>query len=265
MTLEKAKVFKEEFLRTNSSKKPNVLNLTASGTNFSCFGGTGSVTLNVTGGVQGYSYLWSDGPTTAFRTGVPAGNYQVTVTDANGCTDVASASVTGPMSGININLTKTNITCSNLNNGAISVSVSGGNAPLTYAWSDGSTLQNRTLLSSGNYTLTVSDNNGCTSTASTEILRPSPLLVSIAGSHPTCPIVSDAPLNQDGSVSISVSGGTPSYTYAWSNGATTQNLSGLSGGTFSVTVTDTNGCQDIKSTTLIPVGSLPNPPSAIIK
>ncbi len=246
-------------------EEPNVLNLTASGTNFSCFGGTGSVTLNVTGGVQGYSYLWSDGPTTAFRTGVPAGNYQVTVTDANGCTDVASASVTGPMSGININLTKTNITCSNLNNGAISVSVSGGNAPLTYAWSDGSTLQNRTLLSSGNYTLTVSDNNGCTSTASTEILRPSPLLVSIAGSHPTCPIVSDAPLNQDGSVSISVSGGTPSYTYAWSNGATTQNLSGLSGGTFSVTVTDTNGCQDIKSTTLIPVGSLPNPPSAIIK
>nr|HMU06010.1 hypothetical protein [Saprospiraceae bacterium] len=68
-----------------------------------------------------------------------------------------------------------------------------------------------------------------------------------------------------GSVSITVSGGTQSYPYAWSNGATTQNISGLSGGPFSMTVTDTNGCQDIKSTTLIPVGTLPNPPSAIIK
>ncbi len=245
--------------------EPNILDVTATASDYSCFGGTGTVTLNVTGGIQGYSYLWLDGTTTAFKTGVAAGNYQVTVTDANGCTDVTSASVLGPISGISIDITKTDISCSDLNNGTIDLSVSGGNGSLMYKWSDGAVSKNRTAMPSGKYTVTVTDNTGCTSTNSIEILRPSALLVGIAASHPTCPNTSQGPLNQDGTINITVAGGTPNYTFIWNNGATTQNLIGLSGGTYTVTVTDNMGCQDVKSTSLAPIGTLPNTPSAIIK
>ncbi len=208
--------------------------------NVSCTGGgNGAIDLTVNGGTQPYSYQWSTGANTQDIGSLAAGTYNVTITDANGCTTSASGSVTQPSSSLSTSINSSqNVLCHGGNNAAISINVGGGTTPYSFSWSNGATTQNISGLQAGTYMVTVTDANGCVSTANQTITQPSAALSSSVGSTQN---VSCFGLS-NGSINVSVNGGTTPYSYSWSNGATTQNLSGIAAGNYSVTITDANGC-----------------------
>lgn len=150
--------------------------LTDNVTNVSCNGGTdGTINISPTGGQAPYTYLWSTiGATTPFVSGITAGNYTVTVTDANGCTNMLNSTVTEP-TPIFINFTTvTNASCFGANDGFINTVPNGGTPPYYYNWSTGATTQNINGLDSGTYNLTVTDANGCTAFDMATINEPLP-------------------------------------------------------------------------------------------
>jgi hypothetical protein len=132
-------------------------------TNANCFGdASGSIAITAAGGTAPYTYIWSDGQTTATATGLVAAAYNVTVTDANGCSLVSGGAIGQPLA---ITLTATSVSdTSSAGIGTASVTAGGGTAPYTYAWSDGQTTDIATGLMMGTYTVTVTDVNGCTET-----------------------------------------------------------------------------------------------------
>ena len=176
----------------------------------------------------------------------------VTVTDAGGCTGTTSATVTQPASALNATASATNVACNGGATGAITLTPSGGTSPYTYDWGGGITTQNRTALAAGNYSVTVTDAKGCTQTISQTITQPSALALSVSKTDVSCTG------GTDGAITLTVTGGTTAYSYNWGGGITTQNRSGLSAGTYSVTVTDANGCTASVSTTLVALKSVPS-------
>ncbi|MBA4318308.1 MAG: hypothetical protein C0412_07900, partial [Flavobacterium sp.] len=156
--------------------EPSAIIATASAqTNIACNGGaTGSATVSATGGTPGYTYLWSNGATTATVTGIAAGTYTVTVTDANGCTATRNFTITQPSAISTATGSQTNVSCNGGTNGSASVSPSGGTAGYTYSWSpSGGTAATATGLAAGSYTVTVTDANGCTATRNFTLTQPS--------------------------------------------------------------------------------------------
>ena len=202
---------------------------------------TASVDLNVSGGTPNYTYFWSNGGTTQDITGLYSGVNDVTVTDANGCTASAKSIFVDSINPINFTVDSTrDVSCNGANDGAIFVSVFGGVGNYSYNWSNGATTQNLNGLSGANYSLTVTDSNNC-------VLLSGPILIN----EPTVLVLTldslqsvDCNGNGNGAVFTTVSGGTTAYTYNWSNAATTEDITGLNGGTFMLTVTDANGCTD---------------------
>lgn len=200
---------------------------------------TGTITISVTGGTAPYTYEWSNGDSTQNLTNVPAGQYCVTVTDANGCTSDQTCFTIEEPDSIQIQPNITQPRCNGEDDGAISVTVTGGTAPYHFVWDNGDTTDNRTGLSAGDYSLTVTDANGCSAEETFTVDEPDTLTVTVSDtSHVTCNGAND------GSITVSVAGGTAPYTYEWSNGDSSQNLTGLPPGDYSVTVTDVNGCSD---------------------
>ncbi|MBK9462977.1 MAG: SprB repeat-containing protein [Sphingobacteriales bacterium] len=226
--------------------------VTATLTQVLCNGGNnGSIDASVTGGTSPYTYLWSNGSTTEDIGGLTAGNYGVTVTDANGCNITDTYLITEP-SAVAITVdSSTPTTCNGAPTGSISISVSGGTPGYTYLWSNGSTTEDVSGLSAGNYVVTVTDANGCTSTVGATVSSPSSLGVTATLTQVLCNG------GNNGSIDASVTGGTSPYTYLWSNGSTTEDIGGLTAGNYVVTVTDLNGC-NITDTYLI------TEPSAVI-
>ena len=202
-----------------------------------CFGeSTGSVDASVSGGTAPYTYSWSNGSTNQDLSGLAAGTYTLTVTDANGCTTTTQALVGQPVAALVASNDKVDVKCFGESTGSVDASVSGGTAPYTYSWSNGSTNQDLSGLAAGTYTLTVTDANGCKTTTQAVVGQPTALSAGATKVDAKC-------FNgTDGSVDLSVSGGTSPYTYLWSNNATTQDLSGVAAGVYNVTVTDANGC-----------------------
>ena len=213
-------------------------------TNILCFGNsTGAIDLTVTGGTSPYTYLWSNAATTQDLTGLAAGTYSVTITDANSCTHTISTTITQPTAALARSLTQTNVLCFGNSTGAIDLTVTGGTSPYTYAWSNAATTQDLTGLAAGTYSVTITDANSCTQTISTTITQPTAALArSLTQTNVLCFG------NSTGAIDLTVSGGTSPYTYAWSNAATTQDLTGLAAGTYSVTITDANSCTHTIST-----------------
>ncbi|MAX82426.1 MAG: hypothetical protein CL843_19890, partial [Crocinitomicaceae bacterium] len=202
----------------------------------------GGVTSAAVGGTTPYTYIWSNGATTASITGVAAGTYSVTITDFNGCYDSASAVVTEPAVLVAASQVDSNVTCNGLLNGGATASATGGTMPYTYAWSNSATTASITGVAAGTYTVTVTDANGCTSTSSSTVTEPTVLVAaSQVDSTITCNGLSD------GGATASATGGTMPYTYAWSNSATTASITGVAAGTYTVTVTDANGCTSTSS------------------
>jgi hypothetical protein len=212
--------------------------------NISCNGfADGGASASATGGTAPYTYAWSNSATTASITGVIAGSYSVTVSDANGCTSTSSATVTEPTILVSASVVDSNITCNGLSDGGATASSTGGTMPYTYAWSNAATTASITGVMAGTYSVTTTDANGCTSTSSVTVVEPTILVsTSVVDSNITCNGLSD------GGATASSTGGTMPYTYAWSNSATTVSINGVIAGTYSVTITDANGCTDSAST-----------------
>jgi PKD repeat protein len=216
-------------------------------TNVGCSGGnTGSIAVTPAGGTSGYTYVWSTTPTqtTATATALATGTYTVTVKDAHSCSTTLSAIVSTSGSSLVLSTTPGNATCGS-SNGTAAVNVTTGTGTYTYHWSNNGTTASISGLAAGTYTVTVSSSGGCSATASVQISSTGGPALTPSATSTTCG-------QSNGTASVSASGGTPGYTYLWSNSATTPSLSNLSSGTYTVTVKDANGCASISSVTVSP-------------
>ncbi len=196
-----------------------------------------SLTASANGGTPGYTYAWGGGQLTQTITGVGVGSYDVTVTDANGCTASDTGSITLTIANPTFNQPViTNVTCNGAADGSITVSVSQATPPINYDWSgltqDSSTVTN---LGPGTYTVTATDANGCSATATYDITEPTAIILG----NPT---ITDATCTVGGTISVTATGGTGTLTYSWSNQQTGSSIDSLSAGTYVLTVTDANGC-----------------------
>lgn len=228
-------------------------NYTKSSNNAICGNNAGNaaVAISTPAGTPPYTYSWSNGvvtsPTTATTHGVGGlapGKYFVTVTDSRGCQKVDSV-IIGGSPAVTISLSKVNATCGNPN-GSISTTVSTGTSPYSYAWNDGFNTPNRVGLFAGIYSVTVTDNLNCTAVASTTILVNSNPALTLNKVDATCG-------NNNGIITSSVLNGKPPITYVWSNGATSNFISNLAPNTYSLTITDSFGCQKTQSITIVGV------------
>jgi gliding motility-associated-like protein len=208
---------------------------------------SGTVTVSITtAGTTPYTYSIDGGnnfqQSNTFS-GVAAGNYSVITLDANQCSDTVA--VTMPQGGANLNVsvTTTNITCFGANDGTATAVSNNGNSLFTYSWSNAQTTSSLTALTPGNYSVTITDNGGCTGSASAVVTQPGPLAVNLGNDVTVC----------QGST-VQLSAGNNYATYDWSSGETTSSVSVTIGGSYSVTVTDTSGCTatDAINVTVIP-------------
>ena len=229
-----------------ADRKPPILSINSSASSVSCSGGSdGSVATSVSGGLPPYTYLWSDGSNSAQRSGLGAGTYAVTVSDAQGQQASTSAVVTEPVA-ITPLLVSTDETLSGNSDGTASTTVSGGTPPYSYNWSNGSNQPSLLGLAPGTYGLTVTDANGCSHSQAFSIgAGPAPLSLQMSSTDIAC---SGTP----GSASVTPSGGTPPYSYDWSTGDTQTSISITLVGMYVVTVTDSQG--QIASDSIFVVG-----------
>jgi len=217
-------------------------------TNVLCNGGnTGFASSTPTGGTAPLTFQWSPtNQTTQIASGLTAGTYTVIVTDVNGCSATATVTITEPPAILSA-VSSGTIACNGGTTNA-TVTASGGTGTLTYSWSTSpvQTTTTATGLTQGNYTVTITDANGCSSTQSVTISQPSAMSVSATSSGSNCGSASV------GVASANAGGGTAPYTYAWSTSPvqTTTTISNLAAGTYSVVVTDANGCSSASSTTI---------------
>ncbi len=241
---------------------PSALALTTnSQTNVSCFGGSnGAASVNsATGGTASYTYNWTpgnpSGDGTTSVTGLTAGTWTCTVTDANGCTATQNFNITAPSALALTTNSQTNVSCFGGSNGTASVNTAtGGTASYTYNWTPGNPIGDGTTsvtgLTTGTWTCTVTDANGCTASQNFNITAPSALaLTTNSQTNVSCFGGSN------GAASVNTAtGGTASYSYNWTPGTPTgdgtTSVSGLSAGTWTCTVTDANGCTATQDFTL---------------
>ena len=213
-------------------------------TNSTCGGSDGSISINIQDAVAPYTVSWSSGQTTENITGIPAGTYTVTVTDANGCQSIETYLVNN-VGSLSISSTSTSASCYGGNDGMIDITPAGGQTPYTFVWDSGPTSEDISGLSAGNYTVTMQDQQGCIISEVITVTQATQIVVNAVN-------VQDEECNTDnGLIDIDVTGGTGSYGYQWSNGPITQDLSGLTAGTYAVDVIDGNGCVANASYTLV--------------
>jgi len=223
--------------------QPAPVTATANPTNATCGKTNGQVTANPAGGNGGFTYTWNTGSGSNSITGLPPSppGYTVTVTDSKGCSKTATANVgntAGPVASVSA---FGNVNCFGGNTGTATASGAGGTGILGYAWNPGFILGASVTGLSANviYTVTVTDANLCTSTSTVTLTQPSSALSASTGS------TSSLCGSKSGSVSVNASGGTPGYTYSWNTNATAQTVTNLAAGSYTVTVTDLNGCSKI--------------------
>ncbi|MEI6681660.1 MAG: T9SS type A sorting domain-containing protein, partial [Bacteroidota bacterium] len=214
----------------------------------SCFGGSdGTATVYPSFGWGSYTYFWNDSQTGATATGLSIGTYTVTVTDYNGCTTTASATVTGPSAALAATAAETRVvTCFGNNDGTATVYPSFGWGSYTYFWNNSQTTAIATNLTAGDYVVTVTDGHGCTTTASATVTGPSAALAATAAETKAVTCFGGS----DGTATVYPSHGWGSYTYFWNNSQTGATATGLSHGTYTVTVTDGHGCTTTTSATV---------------
>ena len=219
----------------------------------SCYGESdGSAAVAAAGGTAPYTYDWLDrggADDEAWQSGLAAGNYTILVTDANGCEEIINVIITQPalLTAEASVPADGHVSCFGGNDGEATVTVTGGTEPYTYEWSNGSSDQTATGLTFGSYQVVVKDANGCMVTSNwVDILQPESAVqvVITATTNPSCEG------NINGSATAEASGGIPPYTYLWSNGQTGATATGLTAGTYLVTATDANGCEETTAVVL---------------
>jgi gliding motility-associated-like protein len=222
------------------------LNATISTVAVLCSGNSnGSVEANVTGGVSPYTYQWSGGlPAVDSIGNLAAGSYSVTISDAAGCQTTATGTIGSP-AALTVATTPTNVSCGGATDGSAIATPTGGQAPFSYLWNTTppQNSSNAVLLPAGNYTVTVTDFNGCSATATAVVQPTTTVIVNTLN-------VDNVNCNgaNDGAIDMDVTGGQSPYTYTWTNSLpATQDQTGLAPGTYTVTITDAVGCFDTRT------------------
>ena len=208
------------------------------GDNVSCNGAQdGQADLAFSGGCGPYSLQWSNGGTSNTITGLGAGIYTVTVTDNQGNTAVDSVEITEP-APLQALISGDTLLCSSDSTGGLNLAVTGGNAcsPYQFLWSNGAVTQNLSNIGSGLYAVTVTDASGCTALADQEILSAPAPVVTLGSDTVIC---TGIPLTLDAGAGFA--------SYSWSNGGQTQSVSVSAPGTYTVTVTNSVGCEGVDS------------------
>ena len=226
--------------------EPAPISVTDSVENISCFGSIdGYILLTAAGGTAPFAYQWSSAALSGHENDqVAAGNYTVTVTDANGCTSIQQYQLTEP-AAISLSIAATDVSCFGFSDGSATVTASGGTTPFTFLWSDNSTSAAAATLVAGTYTVTVTDDNGCTSEISQVVNTPDELTTVLVSGAVTCNG------GADGTAAVTVDGGTQPYVYLWNNGDASAAISGIMGGIYSVSITDANNCLTTASVAVV--------------
>ncbi|MBN4051483.1 SprB repeat-containing protein, partial [bacterium AH-315-M05] len=228
---------------TVTINNPISLTSSISGTDANCKDSCdGTATVTPSGGTPPYNYSWNTGQIDSIATGLCAGLYNVNVIDINNCSVVLNITINEPLSLLS-SISETNVSCNSGNDGAANVIASGGTPPYSYLWSNAQTTTLITGLTAGTYYLTVTDSNNCITIDTTIISEPSVLTVSNIKTDTICG-------EAYGLASASANGGTPPYTYVWSNGDTTAGVDSLVTGQYTVTVSDSNGCSTSDTVTI---------------
>ncbi|MBI2270512.1 MAG: gliding motility-associated C-terminal domain-containing protein [Bacteroidetes bacterium] len=217
-------------------------------TNETCGAGNGSVVVTSGGGTGILNYSWSNGVSGSTVSGLSAGSYTVTLADANSCSKTASVTISN-VAGPSIDFVSAiHVLCSGGSGQAVA-SASGGSGALIYSWSTGTTGQIANNLSAGTYSVTVTDVNACTAISTVSITSPPVMVVSASQTTP------EKCSKSNGVATSTVSGGIGSFTFSWSNGQTTNTATALSANTYTVTITDNNGCSKTAFTTIDSIGA----------
>ncbi len=216
--------------------------------NVNCFGDAGGLITTTTDNASGsVSYSWSDGSTGQNLVGATAGTYTVTATNGN-CTDTASATITSPPQ-ITANDATVDVSCFGGNDGSSTLFISGGTPNYSVSWPGFGTGAAITNLPGGTHAYVITDGNGCQTTDSITVGEPLELIATST--------ITQVTTGNNGAIDVTVTGGTPVYTYLWSPGnQTTEDISSLTPGTYTVTVTDGNGCMTALSNTVLDVVGL---------
>src|SRR5690606_9400740 len=225
--------------------QPSAINIALSAISEKCNKVNGIAIASASGGTAPYTYLWNTGVANDSLINKASGWYSVTVTDANLCTKVDSVFIPHINSPTINGFTRSNPVCNSDSTGSLTVNVSGGTPAYTYLWSApaGVTGASNTNIPAGIYTVTVTDINGCSATSKDTLFNPPLLVISHSSTNASCAL-------NNGIAIFNVTGGATPYSYLWSNGATgTNQQSTLSNGTYTITVTDGNGC--VKQDTVI--------------
>ena len=244
--------------------EPDQLTASATASDADCGSATGAIDLSVSGGVLPYQYMWSNGGTIEDPTDLQAGDYSVSISDGNGCMQQLDMTVEGTPA-VDASATITGIACNGAAEGAIDLSILSGVAPFDLQWSNGSTSEDLSDLQAGDQSITITDANGCTFNATYTIEENDAIeLTADAYTYPNGHHVSHYQ-GSDGDVQLNIEGGTAPYSILWNDGSTDATLSGASAGTYTVEVTDANGCSAAITVTLteptdleMPTGFTPN-------
>ena len=222
---------------TDTLDQPDPIDVIPQAFPVTCHGDSdGDIYLNVSGGTPLYAFLWDSGNTTQDLNAIGAGEYWVTITDDNGCTAVASEMVTEP-SLIISSSSSISVKCYGGSDGSAIAYIQGGVSPYLYNWSNSFNGSNNANIPSGNYSLTITDTNGCQDTLSVFVNQPSALIANGTITNVKC--YNEA----NGSIELLVSGGTTPYSFEWGSSVYSQNIYGLTQGSYHVTITDGNNCQ----------------------
>jgi PKD repeat protein len=213
----------------------SLITITTNSVNAHCHKSNGKAIAVASGGTTPYTYQWSNGKSKFVDDSVAAGIYVINVTDAHGCSNFHIATVNDAEAPTISVGSLVNVSCYGGNDGAVSINLIGGSSPFTYHWSTGATTSSINNQVAGPREVTVTDVNGCQASKSIHIGESSPVNVSIIVKSASCGVA-------DGSATAAVSGTTGPYNYIWSNNANTAANTGLSPGSYSVTVVDNNGC-----------------------
>ena len=211
----------------------------------SCYGANdGSVDVTTVGGAAPISYQWNSGDITEDIMGVEAGTYSLTIIDNNGC-DTTFATIVSEPSAIELSINSNDPSCGDEDGIAIVTVLSGGTSPFSYSWTNGSTTSQADSLSAGIYSVQVTDGSGCSVSSNVIINNWNGPSISLTSSQePSC--IGDS----DGEIDITTLGGTAPFTFLWSEGSTTEDVSGLISGTYDVTIQDASGCETTESFTV---------------
>ncbi len=227
---------------TITVNEPTAITNTNTVTNVTCYGSaTGKIETDASGGTGTLTYKWSNGKTTTNLVDIVAGDYDLTITDENGCTITQKNIHVSEPDQLTLSTTQKNVSCNGGKDGTATVSASGGTTPYNYHWSNDQNTATDTGLTAGDYSVTVTDANGCSETASVTISEPSAFSVSQDHDNASCG-------HSDGDASVSVSGATPGYTYSWNDTTVTaDSITNIPAGTYIVTITDANSCTHIET------------------